>query len=88
MASLRKVMDSILMGRSDGNVRFSELRRLLRRLGFIERTKGSHFIYSRDGLEEIINLQEGQGGKSKAYQVKQVRGIISRYGLFIEGDAE
>jgi len=52
----------------------------LHSLGFAERVKGDHFIYTRDGMVEIINLQP-IGGKAKAYQVKQVRGIITQYGL-------
>jgi predicted RNA binding protein YcfA (HicA-like mRNA interferase family) len=86
MASFRKVFDSILTGRSDSNVRFADLQRILRRIGFSERTKGSHFIYTRDGVDEIINIQEGSGGKSKPYQVKQIRGIITRYQLSIEDE--
>jgi len=86
MPSLRKVFDSILTGRSDTNVRFTDLQRILRRLGFSERSKGSHFIYAREGIAEIINIQEGPGGKAKPYQVKQVRGIIVVHQLAI-GDA-
>ena len=37
-------------------------------------------IFVRDGIEEIINLQP-KGGKAKAYQVKQVRNIVVKYGL-------
>jgi hypothetical protein len=81
MASIRKVLDAILSGRSDGNIRFSDLQRILRRAGFEERVKGSHFIYAREGIEEIVNIQEGVGGKAKPYQVKQVRGIMTMYGL-------
>jgi hypothetical protein len=88
MASLRKVLESILTGRADTNVRFADLQRILRRLGFSERRKGSHFIYTRQNVEEIINIQEGIGGKAKPYQVKQMRGIITKYHLFIGDDAE
>ncbi len=49
-------------------------------LGFEERVRGSHHIFSKDGLEEILNLQPKQG-KAKAYQVKQVRVIILQYKL-------
>ena len=49
--------------------------------GFSERIKGDHHIFYREGIEEIINLQLLKGGKSKAYQVKQVRGIILKYKL-------
>jgi predicted RNA binding protein YcfA (HicA-like mRNA interferase family) len=53
---------------------------LLRNLGFEERIRGSHHIFSKAGIEEILNLQPKQG-KAKAYQVKQVRDIILKYQL-------
>jgi hypothetical protein len=39
--------------------------------------RGSHHIFARDGVVEILNLQP-KGGKAKPYQVKQVRAIIVR----------
>lgn len=50
-------------------------------LGFAERIKGDHFIYSRADVAEIINIQPATGGKAKPYQVKQIRGTITKYGL-------
>jgi hypothetical protein len=81
MASVRKTLHTVLGGRSDTNVRFTALRALIRSLGFDERTKGDHFIYSRSDVLEIINIQPASGGKAKPYQVKQIRGIITKYGL-------
>ena len=52
----------------------------MRSLGFDERIRGSHHIYSKEGVEEIVNLQP-LGSRAKAYQVKQVRGIILKYKL-------
>jgi predicted RNA binding protein YcfA (HicA-like mRNA interferase family) len=49
-------------------------------LGFEERVKGSHHIYFKDGIDEIINLQPSNG-KAKPYQVKQVRELIIKYKL-------
>jgi hypothetical protein len=83
MASTVKTLQLVLSGRSDGNVRFAALRTLVRSLGFDERVKGDHFIYSRSDIIEIINIQPGGGGKAKPYQVKQIRGIITHYGLGI-----
>ena len=54
--------------------------RLLRTLGFHERTRGSHRIFTRDGVEEILNLQT-KGDRAKPYQVKQVRQVILKYRL-------
>jgi len=58
------------------------LRALLRRLGFDERIKGDHHIFTKDGVEEILNLQP-KDGKGKPYQVKQVRDVILKYHLGI-----
>jgi hypothetical protein len=84
MASLRKTLDSILSGRSDGNIRFAELCRVLLAMQFHRRISGGHHIFWRDGIAEIINLQPLSGGRAKAYQVKQVRQIVSKYGLSVE----
>lgn len=73
MASLPKILTAILSGRSDQNLRFNDLRRLLLAIGFQERIRGDHHIFTREGIIEIINLQPLPGGSAKAYQVKQVR---------------
>jgi len=70
----------ILTRRSDANVPFEGLRRLLRRLGFQERIRGDHYIFTMEGVEEILNIQP-KGTRAKPYQVKQVRNLIVRYGL-------
>jgi len=75
-----KLLDQILRGTSDSNIPFSGLRGLLKGLGFQERVKGSHHIFTKAGVEEIINLQPN-GGQAKAYQVKQVRGLVLKYRL-------
>lgn len=80
MSRLEKLLAQVLNGRADANIAFADLRRLLLRLGFAERTRGSHHIFSRDGIEERLNLQDS-GAKAKPYQVKQVRAVIVRYGL-------
>ena len=78
--STDRVLRQILEGSSDANIRFSELRAVLRRLGFEERIRGSHHIFSAATAEEILNLQP-KGSMAKAYQVKQVRNVIIRYKL-------
>jgi predicted RNA binding protein YcfA (HicA-like mRNA interferase family) len=50
----------VLRGSSDANIRFTGLRALLLRLGFEERIKGSHHIFTREGVDEILNLQPRQ----------------------------
>ena len=80
MRSRNKVLDRILRGTSDANIPFAGMCDLLRRLGFEERTKGSHHIFTKEGVEEILNVQ-AKGGKAKPYQVRQVRGVLVRYRL-------
>ena len=52
----------------------------LKKLGFNERIQGSHHIFTKEGIEEIINLQPNQG-KAKNYQIKQIRDLILKYKL-------
>jgi hypothetical protein len=75
-----KLLRRILVGKSDANIPFSDLRQLLIRLGFDERIKGDHHIFTKEGVEEILNLQP-KGSMAKLYQVKQVRNVIVRYKL-------
>ena len=80
MADKDELLLRVVRGTSDAAIRFEELCGLLRSLGFAERTRGSHHIFTQDGVEEILNLQP-QAGRAKPYQVKQVRGVILRYRL-------
>jgi hypothetical protein len=75
----------VLSGRADANIRFSDVQGLLRSLGFTERVRGSHPIFTKSGVAEILNLQP-RGSLAKPYQVKQVRNMILRYRL--TGEAE
>ncbi len=70
----------ILEGKSDANIDFDELRHLLEWLGFKERIRGSHHVFRKHGVRELINLQR-EGSKAKVYQVRQVRQVILRYTL-------
>ena len=80
MVRYDQLLSRILRGTSDANIPFTQLRGLLRRLGFEERIRGSHHIFTKDGVEEILNLQP-KGRHAKPYQVKQVRGVIVKYRL-------
>ena len=81
MGKLDKLIEKILLGSADANIDFDDLRSVLLSLGFSERSKGSHHIFSKPGLEELINLQR-DGSKAKPYQVRQVRAIIQRNNLW------
>jgi hypothetical protein len=77
-----KLLQRLLSGTSDQTIRFDELCALLARLGFGERRRGgSHRIFFRDGVAEILNLQPRSDGTAKPYQVRQVRGVILQYQL-------
>jgi HicA toxin of bacterial toxin-antitoxin, len=75
MGKIEKTLDRILRGTSDANIDFNDLRALLKHLGFEERIRGSHHIFTREDLQEILNLQP-RGSQAKPYQVRQVRGVL------------
>ena len=80
MTQRNKLISKILAGTSDSNIAFDELCDLLKSLGFEKRIKGSHHIFYKTGVDEILNIQP-DGAKAKDYQVKQVREIIVKYKL-------
>lgn len=80
MTRYEKILSSILNGTKDSNISFKDLQSVLEHLGFQCRIKGDHFIYTMDGVDEIINIQP-IGSRAKPYQVKQVRNIILWYQL-------
>jgi predicted RNA binding protein YcfA (HicA-like mRNA interferase family) len=69
-----------LKGTTDANLDFSQVCQLLIKMGFSQRVKGDHFIFSKDGIEEIINIQP-LNSKAKVYQIKQIRNLIIKYKL-------
>ena len=85
MTRFEKTLHQVLRGTSDANIRFDDLRRLLAGLGFTERIRGSHRIFKREDIEEIVTLQP-KGSQAKAYQVRQVRQIIIKYRLGSHGE--
>jgi hypothetical protein len=80
MGKDEKRLFRILSGLSDTNIAFEELRDFLKDIGFEERIRGSHHIFRREGVSELINLQRDDS-KAKPYQVKQVRNVIVKYRL-------
>ena len=80
MSQYEKLLLSIMSGTRDKSIPFADVRAVLDHLGFQCRIKGDHFIYTKDGVEEIINIQP-VGNRAKPYQVKQVRNIILEYQL-------
>ena len=86
MSKLEKTILKILSGASDKNINFVVIVTVLYHLNFEERIKGSHHIFYRKDIENIINLQPAKDGKAKPYQVKQVRDIILKYRLLMKQD--
>jgi hypothetical protein len=80
MSQYEKLLSALMSGTKDKNFLFSDLQMILDSFGFQCRIKGDHFIYTKDGIDEIINIQP-DGNKAKPYQVKQVRQIILKYQL-------
>lgn len=80
MSQLEKLLLRILRGTSDANIGFDELCGLLTHLGFEVRVRGSHHVFSKADVVELINLQR-DGSSAKPYQVKQVRNVIVKYKL-------
>ncbi|MFA6111365.1 MAG: type II toxin-antitoxin system HicA family toxin, partial [Candidatus Latescibacterota bacterium] len=71
MGQLEKLLEHILLRQGDANVPFAGLCGLLHRLGFDERIRGGHHIFTKPGVPEILNLQP-MGSLAKPYQVAQV----------------
>ncbi|MDV2482600.1 type II toxin-antitoxin system HicA family toxin [Methanoculleus sp. Wushi-C6] len=73
--------------RNPKSVRFEDLCRAAEAFGFRFRgKKGSHRIYVREGVAEILNFQN-VGGKAKPYQVRQLLKVIENYNLLEDEDA-
>jgi hypothetical protein len=68
------------------NVRFNEICKLAEAFSFkYKGGKGSHVVYGRKGVTEIINFQN-VNGMAKPYQVKQFLKIIEEYALELKED--
>ena len=63
---------------------FRDLTALLAHLGFEKRrTRGSHHLFARPGVMEMINIQNVKG-QVKPYQVRQLLRLVDEYNLSIE----
>lgn len=69
--------------RNPAGLSFSDLQALVAAAGFsLVRTKGSHHVYTRPGVVEIITIQPAKK-MAKAYQVRQVLDLIEKYKIQI-----
>jgi len=63
------------------NVAFRDMVNLVEGFGFVlQRTRGSHHIYSHPEIPELVNLQEVQG-QAKPYQIRQLLRLVERYNM-------
>jgi hypothetical protein len=76
----QKTLRRLLSGNADAAIRFDDLCTVLESLGFERRVSGSHHLFRKGGVEEMINLQR-DGSTAKPYQVRQVRTVILKYKL-------
>jgi len=65
------------------DVRFSDLLELVAAVGFvpIRQRPGSHRRFVHPTAQEYLNLQPGNDGKAKPYQVKEFLEKVDRLGL-------
>jgi hypothetical protein len=57
MSIMDKLIFKVLRGNSDANILFDDLIKLLNYFGFQERIRGDHHIFTKNEVEEIINLK-------------------------------
>jgi hypothetical protein len=75
----RKTLEKILAGSK--NIRFADMKQLAEAFGFrLARTNGSHHIFVRVGIPELVNLQDVHG-EAKPYQVRQFMKLVERYAM-------
>ena len=80
MSKADKTLEKILSATADANIRFDDVLSLLPRLGFRLRIRGSHHIFTRPGIEVLIDLQPVHG-KCKPYQVRQIRDVLIKFNI-------
>ena len=78
----RKLLQKIIDGSK--NIKFAELVNLVKGFGFkLSRTDGSHHIFTRPDIPEIVNLQDVKG-QAKPYQIKQFLKLVEKHNLKLE----
>jgi len=65
------------------NFRFGDMVALIEAFGFrVARINGSHHIFERPGVPELVNIQNAKG-KAKPYQVRQFLEIVEQHNLVL-----
>ena len=86
MTKKEKIIEKLLSGESDNNFDFFDLVNLLKKIGFQHRVKGSHNIFYRNSIPEIINIQPLKDDKAKPYQVRKIRNLILKCNLKLKSN--
>lgn len=82
----RKLLEKLIQGHVQ-NVSFKDFRNLVLGFGFsLDRIEGSHHLFTRDDIPDIVNLQERRG-EAKPYQVREFVRLIERYNLRLEDES-
>jgi predicted RNA binding protein YcfA (HicA-like mRNA interferase family) len=70
------------------NVGFEDFAGLVRAFGFtLVRTSGSHHIYTRPDIPQLVNLQDVQG-QAKPHQIRQFLRLVERHNLTMEEERD
>ena len=78
----KKILQTILAGSK--NIRFSDMVNLVEGFGFtLSRTDGSHHIFTRQDIPELVNLQNLKG-QTKPYQMRQFLKLVEKHNLKLE----
>ncbi|MBW1927367.1 MAG: type II toxin-antitoxin system HicA family toxin [Deltaproteobacteria bacterium] len=80
----RKLLKKIMGGSK--NIRFTDMVNLVRGFGFeLSRTEGSHHIFFRTDIPELVNLQNVKG-QAKPYQMRQFLRLVEKHNLKLEDE--
>jgi predicted RNA binding protein YcfA (HicA-like mRNA interferase family) len=77
----RKTKASLLEAAKDYGHRFAGVEHFLKTTGWKLRIKGDHHIFTRRGAPVLLNFQPEENGKTKAYQVRQIRRALTEFNL-------
>ncbi len=85
MVKRAKLLKKALSGSK--NIRFDEFVSLIEDFGFtLERTRGSHRVFSHPDVPQAISVQPDKHGQAKPYQVRQFLKVTEKYNLNLVED--
>lgn len=85
MVKKQKLFEKAL--NSPQNLKFTDFVTLLMAFGFVlERTRGSHHIFTHPRIDEILSIQPNPQSDAKPYQVRQFLKLVEQYNLRLKED--